>query len=75
MNHIFRNHNFKILQKFNEHVNFDNHKLPLTKAKGFWILTQTKIISLINFLDNDRLDNSINFIIILIILILEKSYL
>lgn len=45
-----------MLQAFNEHANFDYHKLSVTKAEGFLNVYLNKKPSIINALDDDRLD-------------------
>lgn len=49
-------YNFKMLQAFNEHANIDYHKLSVTKAEGFLNVYLNKKPSIINALDDDRLD-------------------
>lgn len=43
-----------MLQAFNEHTNFDYHKLSVTKAEGFLNIYLNKKPSIINALDDDR---------------------
>ncbi|KAL5236477.1 hypothetical protein ACI65C_003887 [Semiaphis heraclei] len=47
----------KAKEVFNDHSNYDYHKLSVAKAEGFLNIYSNKKPSIINALDDDRLDN------------------